>query len=405
MQPGMLRHRLLEPKAVFIAGNIIYLALAAAGVASGVYNPPFSPSPQAVRLAAIAAVAGALSFTLAAEAGARLAPRDLRPLSLPAALAFTAILAKAAAQAGASPMLLAAAAPCLLIPFWKLEEVDSLASIAAGVALMLLGFKEAGGIPVLDARAASLYNASFTRAFSYTLLAFGCALWAALEGSSVRRVAPALLSAALLALTGSRADQAGVLASAAASAWLSRGIGALGLVLMAVACITPLAVLEVPGWLGSYAGLKYLLYRPSTTIYSLLKLAEHAGEGAGRALFTLRGRAVVAEYVGAEAGRSIASTWFGPPLLDYGLPGVLLVLGFTGFTLGLGYGRLLRERSELRRRLLASTYSLALAQLAICLDFGPDLAVIAGYMLLAYICTAARYEPGLTPRLRKLLTR
>ncbi len=400
-----MRHRLLDPKAVFTAGNILYFTLAATGVASSIYKPPFSPSPHALRLAALAAIAGSLSFTLAAEAGARLAGRDLRLLSPPAALAFTALLAKAAAQAGILAEVLPAAAVCLLMPLWRLEEADSLASILAGVALMLLGFKEAGGIPMLDARAASLYNASFTRAFSYTLLAFGCALWATLEGSSLRRVTPAFMSAALLALTGSRADQAGVLASAAASAWLSRGIGPLGLMLMALACIVPLAVLEVPSWLGSYAGLKYLLYRPSTTVYSFLKLASYAGEGDGRALLTLRGRAAVAEYVGAEPGKSVASTWFGPPLLDYGLPGVILVLAFIGFTLGLGYGRLLREESKLRRRLLASTYSLGLAQLAICLDFGPDLAVLAGYMLLAYIYTAARYEPGLTSRLQKLLRR
>ncbi|MCG2827904.1 oligosaccharide repeat unit polymerase family protein [Methanothermobacter sp. K4] len=270
----------------------------------------------------------------------------------------------------------------------NLGETLLLLLVTAGILLQLLNLYLLGGIPLLSGH---LKARAVTKIWLLSYIIFLPSVNMLLAVYPRRRYyIPLILGAALFALTGYRTTVVVILLSGIITIYYSARpssrqiallLSALAIVAIAVGYI---AVKSIEWQTWTLNPLELLLYRAGYTLMVFDRLLDHQGATGGELLYyTLTGylhstdpRAIVGEAV-LGYRHSTTSLIFGPPLLDFGLPAMVIQM----FLLGLILGSMHRIQIALNG-IFTGIYSVILAHTIIWVETGPtDLVVWLFYMV------------------------
>ncbi|MGB9837273.1 oligosaccharide repeat unit polymerase family protein [Methanothermobacter sp.] len=260
--------------------------------------------------------------------------------------------------------------------------------VTTGILLQVLNLYLLGGIPLLSGH---LKARAVTKIWLLSYIIFLPSVNMLLAAYPRRmHCIPLVLGATLFALTGYRTTVVVILLSGIITIYYSARPSPreIGLLISALAIVTVavgyIAVKSIEWQTWTLNPLELLLYRAGYTLMVFDRLLEHQGATGGKLLYyTLTGylhstdpRAIVGEAV-LGYRHSTTSLIFGPPLLDFGLPAMLIQM----FMLGLILGFIHRIQMAVNG-IFTGLYSIILAHTIIWIETGPtDLVVWLFYMI------------------------
>lgn len=260
--------------------------------------------------------------------------------------------------------------------------------VTSGIILQALNLYILGGIPLLSGY---LKARAVTKIWLLSYLIFLPSINMLLAAYPRRRYCiPLIIGATLFALTGYRTTVVVILLSGIITIYYSARPSPrqIGLLLSALAIVAIsvgyIAVKSIEWQTWTLNPLELLLYRAGYTLMVFDSLLDHQGATAGKLLYyTLTGylhstdpRAIVGEVV-LGYRHSTTSLIFGPPLLDFGLPAMVIQMFLLGLILGLMH----RIQISLNG-IFTGIYSVILAHTIIWVETGPtDLVVWLFYVV------------------------
>lgn len=278
-----------------------------------------------------------------------------------------------------------------LLWFISKQDIALLISIALVLSFFFSFLMLLGGIPILSAASRQAAAVAPARALFHGFAVFSATLLIAFYEKR-KALAAVFLLALLAAISGFKSDAIAILVSAGIAGLLLGRISVkellsvlIGVVFILTAVSTHIAGISYGNW--KIAPQLYIFYRAGLTFSvfdRVVQLSFPFGYLHGSTLLSTTQEIVSKAVLGYKEPHIITSTLFGPGMLDFGIPGVLLTCALLGAYLG--------AMHNLRDAMRTCLYAIALTHTFILIEVGMQLSSIIFYLSLFYLALASR-EP------------
>lgn len=246
------------------------------------------------------------------------------------------------------------------------------------------------GIPVLDWNLRLSTSTSPIRMVSLMLILLGL-YYFSVRGERKKEIVWTLVAATSTSLFGFRLEPLVLLMALVIDLYLSgedlRNISILCLLIPLPIVLIGYSVISHSPQEWNIGVLGLPIYRSAHTLWVFsesIGVSWPYGSTMGKAIFSMpRAREVVSEVVFGQEGISLTSTIFGPPMLDFGVPGLFSFFAILGILSSVA-----KSRSKLDRY----PYSVFLSFLAVGVETGIEGSMLTILVTLSYVSWRVRDE-------------